>query len=63
MIKVKERYARRPDRHGWTVYDIWTGEPVSLALWVQTGLTQEDAEDLVRAMNRKAADGDRRIWQ
>ena len=63
MIKVRERYARRPDSRGWTVFDIWTGEPVAIALMVQEGLDYSTACELAEAMNAKSARGDRRIWQ
>jgi hypothetical protein len=35
-----ERFAIRPDRAGWTVYDAWTGEPSVLAMAPQTGLSE-----------------------
>ena len=63
MIKVRDRYARRPDSRGWTVYDIWTGEPVAISLRVLSGLDFSDACEIVQAMNRTADAGDRRIWQ
>jgi hypothetical protein len=55
MLRLKQRFHCRPDRLGWTVYDIWTGEPVALALLVQTGLAYADALDLVELLNRPEA--------
>jgi len=55
MLRLKQRYHLRQDSTGWTVYDIWTGEPVALALTVQTGLTLADAHDLADLLNRPEA--------
>ena len=55
MLRLKQRFHLRQDRIGWTVYDIWTGEPVALALLVQSGLTYEDALDLAELLNRPEA--------
>jgi hypothetical protein len=35
-----DRFVLRPDRRGWTVYELWTGEPAVIALVPQTGLSQ-----------------------
>jgi hypothetical protein len=55
MLRLKQRFHLRPDRTGWTVYDIWTGEPVALALLVQSGLAHEDALELAELLNRPDA--------
>lgn len=57
------RFRIRDDRYGWTVYDVWTGEPVALALTPATGLSAEDAAALAAMMNQRARRGDRVIPQ
>ncbi|MDP3747816.1 MAG: hypothetical protein Q8Q88_12295 [Phenylobacterium sp.] len=39
-----ERYALRPDDHGFTILDLLTGKPAVLATLSQTGLSRDDAE-------------------
>ena len=53
------RYHIRKDRTGWTVFDIWTDEPLVIALTPQTGLTNRDALTLAELMNVRAVRGDR----
>jgi hypothetical protein len=55
MLRLKQRYHIREERTGWTVYDIWTGEPVALALSVQSGLSFSEAQDLTELLNRPEA--------
>lgn len=57
------RFHIRDDRHGWTVFDVWTGEPVALALTPATGLSAKDAAALAAMMNQRASKGDRVIHQ
>jgi hypothetical protein len=57
------RYHMKPGREGYTVYDIWTGEAVCVALMPQTGLSLQDAEDLVELMNSLTERGDRLVHQ
>lgn len=57
------RYHLKPDPKGFTVYDIWTGKPVCVALLPQTRLSLEDAQTLVRLMNNLDARGDRLVHQ
>jgi hypothetical protein len=57
------RYHIRKDRHGFTVFDIWTDEPLVIALMPQTGLTDGDAKTLADLMNRRALRGDRVLHQ
>jgi len=47
------RFVIRPDQAGYTVSDIWTGEPAIIAMTRQTGLTQADAEHTADLLNRR----------
>ena len=58
-----DRFVLRPDRSGWTVYEIWTGEPAVIALVPQTGLSQEDAQHTADLLNRRTRNGDRSMRQ
>jgi hypothetical protein len=58
-----ERFTLRRDRTGWTVYEVWTGEPAVIALVPQTGLSQEDAQHTAALLNRRAKGGDRSMRQ
>jgi len=57
------RYAVRPDRVGFSVFDLWTGEAAVLAMVPQTGLSPEDAEHTADLLNRRARGGDRGLMQ
>jgi hypothetical protein len=61
--RTTDRFAIRRDRAGWTVYDIWTGEPAVLAMAPQTGLSEEDAQHTAALLNRRARGGDRSMRQ
>lgn len=56
--RKKARFAIRPDGKGWTVFEMWTGEPVILAQDRQVGLSEKDAQHTAELMNRRALDGD-----
>jgi hypothetical protein len=43
----------RPDKIGWTVYEIDTGRPVSLGDLLLIELEHEDADALVDLLNRR----------
>jgi hypothetical protein len=47
------RHDRMPDRTGWTVYDAFESRPVRLGGIILAGLSFEDAEELVRILNRQ----------
>ena len=47
------RHDMRPDRVGWTVYDVTDGRTVSLGELPLVGLDQEDANELVDVLNRQ----------
>jgi hypothetical protein len=41
---MEPRFVIRPDREGYSVRDLWTGQLAVLAGTSQTGLSQQDAE-------------------
>ncbi|TIN71381.1 MAG: hypothetical protein E5Y30_11900 [Mesorhizobium sp.] len=54
------RYDKRRDPDGtWTVFDVFTGQPVSPDGWPAIGLNREYADDLVDLLN--AEDLKRRV--
>ena len=57
------RFDLRQDQEGWTVFDIWTGEPVVIAGVLQVGLEIQDADELAELLQRRADQGDRRIYE
>lgn len=56
------RHEIRADGTGWTVFDVFTGQPVVIHEVPQTGLRIEDAQELARLMNDPTVPT-RRIWQ
>ncbi len=60
---MRRRYDIRPDSVGWTVFDIWTGEPAVIALLQQTRLNLRDALELAGLLNEQSAKGSRRVLQ
>jgi hypothetical protein len=60
---MPERFILRPDRDGFTVQDVWTGEPAVIAMTPQTGLSEEDATHTAELLNRRAMQGDRSVLQ
>lgn len=57
------RFVTRPDREGFSVYDVWTGEAAVIAMTPQTGLSEEDALHTADLLNRRAEHGDKVILQ
>jgi len=55
------RYRVRSDKTGWTVIDIWTGEPVSFNGRLQSGLLPHKAAILAGLLNWRAERGDRHV--
>ena len=53
-----DRYQIRADSKGWTVYEVWTGQPASVASRSQIGLSEDDARHTVGLLNRQARRGD-----
>jgi hypothetical protein len=58
-----KRFATRPDREGFSVFDLWTGETAVIAMLPQTGLSDEDARHTAGLLNRRAMGGDRSLPQ
>jgi hypothetical protein len=52
------RFALRQDSAGWTVYEIWSGQPALVASVPQTGLSEDDAKHTLALLNKKARSGD-----
>jgi hypothetical protein len=53
-----DRYAMRPDQKGWTVFEIWSGKPATVAMVAQTGLSEADAKHTTTLLNGAARRGD-----
>jgi hypothetical protein len=60
---VRQRYDMRRDLAGWTVYDVWTGQPVVIAERPQTCLERQDALELVTMLNDQVRRGNRIVLQ
>ncbi len=60
---MAERYLVRPDREGFSVYDVLSGEVAVIAMTPQDGLSREDAEHTAELLNRRAEVGDRTVLQ
>jgi hypothetical protein len=56
------RFQTREDPRGWTVFDNWTGVPVVIAGVAQTGIGLRESEELAGLLQRRADNGDRRIY-
>lgn len=57
------RYDIREDREGWTVFDVFTGEPVVIHGVPQTGLDIQDADELAELLEKPAMMQERRLRQ
>ena len=58
-----ERYELKDEGGGWTVYDVWTGQPVVIARRSQTALPLDHAAELAAMLNDQARRGDRVVLQ
>lgn len=56
--RKKDRYALRPDEAGWTVYELWTGDPAVIAGTPQTRLSEDDARHMAALLNTQSHRGD-----
>lgn len=56
--RKKDRYALRPGGTGWTVIEIWTGKPAMAGGMAQSGLSEEDANHMLKLLNAQARRGD-----
>ena len=63
IMGQRQRYDIREDREGWTVFDVFTGEPVVIAMVTQTGLDIQDADELAELLDHKTFQGERRLRQ
>lgn len=60
---VARRYDIREDTEGWTVFDLFTGEPVVIEMVTQTGLDIQDADELAELLDHRALARERRLRQ
>ena len=59
---MAQRYDIRPDDEGFTVFDVFTGQPVVIHDVPQVGLEIHDANDLAELLDQPSAPRGR-IWQ
>lgn len=60
---MDHRFAIRPDPEGFSVYDVWTGQTVVIAMAPQDSLSRLDAEHTAQMLNKRARAGDREVRQ
>jgi len=60
---MTKRHDVREDREGWTVFDVFTGEPVVIGMVTQTGLDVQDANELAELLDLKTLAGGRALRQ
>jgi hypothetical protein len=60
---MRQRYSIRQDREGWTVFDVFTGEPVVIAMVPQTGLDIQDADELAELLDHPVMAKDPQLRQ
>jgi len=56
--RKKDRYALRPDAAGWTVFEIWTGQPARVGGAPQMALSEDDARHMAELLNTQSRRGD-----
>lgn len=56
--RKKDRYAVRKDANGWTVFEIFSGEPARVGGAPQTGMSDADAQHQVDLLNKRSREGD-----
>jgi hypothetical protein len=56
--RKKDRYALRRDATGWTVFEVFTGQPAVVGGAPQTKLSEADAEHILGLLNTQARRGD-----
>jgi len=49
-----ERFHVEPGAGGFSVIDVWTGDPATFANRAQTAISEEDAEAIAEILNRRA---------
>jgi len=52
-----ERFVVEPDPGGFSVIDVWTGEPADFANRSQAGISEDDADAIAEILNRRALSG------
>lgn len=62
-VRMLERYSLRKETGGWTVFDVWTGQPVVIARQPQTGLNRKAAGELTALLNEQVRQGNRVVLQ
>ncbi len=60
---MNERFDIRPDDEGFTVFDIFTGQPVVISGVLQVGLDIQDASDLAELLDNPSMRADRSLRQ
>lgn len=60
---MAQHFDLRRDAAGWTVFDRWTGETVVIGHARQEGLPWGEASDVLRNLQSRGDDGDRKILQ
>jgi hypothetical protein len=60
---MTNRFVFRPDRDGFRVHDLLTGQPAMLASTPQIGLSQADAAHTADLLNRHASEAGRQVSQ
>ena len=56
--RKKDRYAVRKDANGWTVFEIFSGEPARVGGAPQIGMSDADARHQVELLNKRSREGD-----
>jgi hypothetical protein len=56
--RKNDRFALRADGPGWTVYEVWSGNPAVVAGLAQTRLSEDDAKHMAGLLNAQARRGD-----
>lgn len=62
-VGMSQRYDIREDGEGWTVFDLFTGEPVVIDMVPQTGLDIQDADQLAELLDHPAMTRTRTLRQ
>lgn len=57
------RYTTRPDRDGFSIYDVWTGEIAVIAMTPQSGLSREDAAHTAALLNGRSGQGEPKVYR
>lgn len=55
----ESRFLTQPDPFGHSVIDTWTGAPAAFAGQTQSGIPEDDAEEIAEILNRRALRGPR----